>query len=297
MNGRIAGLVAGVLALSALVLWWSDTEPGPSREQTGVAQESVATTARVRRSSAPLPRGRFDEVRGELEIRARAGDASAAYRLGSVLGRCARYKPVPGGVFTEALARAIAQFGGDIRVGGRRLDDPKVLDLVLHAKQEMDALCDGVGDTAAKAAPGEAFAWIALAASQGHPRAMAEYGEFAFDEFEDDYQLMEHAAEVAERREQARAYLQRALAMGEDRALLGLAAAHGSQPFLGQDMPAALAYFQAYRRTAEGRRNPEAVNALMEEQLLKFASPEDVQEARRRLPDILRRFGQSGVAR
>ncbi|ALN63490.1 hypothetical protein GLA29479_2624 [Lysobacter antibioticus] len=239
-----------------------------------------------------MPQGSFLETHKELEVRARAGDARAAYRLGQIISRCREYRPIPGGAFTEMLAQAIAKAGSSMSLGGRRMDDPDLLDTLLYGKDRMDAICGEVGDLPASVRKGDARAWFELAAEGGHAKAMVDYAAFAFEEFPSDADLLDNAAEVLARRERARGYLRRAFEAGEPESLLALAASHGHRAYLGRNMTDALAYWKAYRRTGEGSRLPQGVARMMEAQLLEHANPQQVRDSERRSLEILQAFQQ-----
>lgn len=204
---------------------------------------------------------------------------------------------MPGGEFTEMLARAMAKTNVYLRIGGRTLDDPQLLDVMLYVKDRADAICGDVGDLSASARAGDARAWLELAAERGHARAMVDYGEFAFEDLPSEGDLLDHAAEVARRRELARAYLHRAFQAGEPESLLALAAAHGNKPYLGRDTTEALAYFKAYRSTDAGSRMPAGVLGFIEQQLIASGDAPQAAEAERRSAQILQAFRQRRAPR
>lgn len=302
----IAILIGASLAIAAgLAGWWMwgrerpEASGAPSELQVPTAEAGVPARGESAKapSRSPLPKGRFQDIRAELEVRARAGDARAAYRLGEVLSRCLDYKPMPGGEFTEMLARAMAKSSDNVRIGGRKLDDPDILDMVLFAKDQADATCKDVGDLSGSAHKGDARAWLQLAAEQGHTKAMAEYGAFAFDDMASDGDLLDNVEEVVRRRELARGYLRRAFESGEPDSLLGLAAAHGNKPYLGRDTTQALAYFKAYLRTDAGRKWPRGLVNMFEEQLTADASPAQLREAEQRSMQVSQAFQQLRMPR
>lgn len=295
---------ASLATAAALVGWWMWTRSSPGEDRAQSALETAAGDAGAMVASAPgsgpgkaasrspLPKGRFQDVRAELEVRARAGDARAAYRLGQVLSRCLDYKPMPGGEFTEMLVRAVARGSDNVRIGGRKLDDPDLLDMMLYAKDQADTICKDVGELPGSARKGEARAWLQLAAEQGHTKAMVEYGAFAFDDMASDGDLLDNVEEVVARRERARGYLRRAFEAGEPESLVALAAAHGSKPYLGRDPTQALAYFNAYLRTDAGRKWPRGLVNMFEEQLTADVSAAQSREAERRSLQISQAFQQ-----
>ncbi len=299
----VFGTAASLLLAAGLAGWWMWGRERPVEPRAGAPAAAKASTfagasaPAAASRQAPLPRGRFQDIRAELEVRARAGDAQAAYRLGEVLGRCRNYQPMPGGEFAEMLARATAKGSTQVRIGGRSLDDPQLLDAVLYFKDRADAICGDVGDLSASARVGDARAWLELAAERGHARAMVDYGEFAFEDLPSDGDLLDHAAEVARRRELARAYLHRAFQAGEPESLLALAVAHGSKPYLGRDMTEALAYFKAYRGTEAGRRMPPGVQGFVEQQLIASGDAPQAAETDRRAAQILQAFRQRRAPR
>lgn len=290
-----AGLAAGWM--------WGRERPGAQADRQGApaqAPDASAPGAAPTASSSPrpLPAGRFQDIRGALEVRARAGDAQAAYRLGEVLGRCPGYEPMPGGAFTDLLARTIAKSGTTmLRIGDRKLDDPDVLDMMLYAKDQADAICGDVGDLAGSVRKGEAREWMELAAERGHTQAMVDYGNFAFEDLPSDGDLLDHAEEVAQRRERARGYLRRAFEAGDADAMLALAAAHGNKPYLGRDTTQSLAYFKAYRRTAAARKLPRGVINMIEQQLTQNASAQELRDSEQRSAQILQAFQQRRAPR
>jgi len=298
-------IAAPLLLAAGLAGWWMYARERPDGRDSGPDARTAAESATTAGTSAPaasaraapLPRGRFQDIRAELEVRARAGDAQAAYRLGEVLGRCRNYTPMPGGEFTEMLARAMAGRGSYLRIGGREVSDPQLLDVMLYTKDRADAICGDVGELPGSVRAGDARAWLELAAEQGHARAMVAYGEFAFEDLPSDGDLLDHAAEVARRRELARAYLRRAFEAGEPESLLALASAHGNKPYLGRDPTEAAAYFKAYRATEAGRRMPAGVLGFIETQLPPPGDAQQAADAERRAAQILQAFAQHRAPR
>ncbi|MGO4261032.1 hypothetical protein [Lysobacter sp. TAB13] len=298
--------IVGVLITGLVVLavglggWWvlnRGRQTGEAPPSASVAATGGARVADSGPAAAPLPTGAFRDIHKELEVRARAGDAPAAYRLGQIISRCREYKPIPGGEFTQMLAGAIAHASGAIRMGSRKLDDPDLLDMLLYAKNEADAICGGVGDLPASVRKGDARLWFELAAERGHTKAMTDYGRFAFDDFASDVDLLDKADEVVARRERARGYLRRAFESGEPESLLALAAAHGNMPFLGRDTTESLAYWKAYRQTAPGRKLPAGVVNMMEEQLPAASNPQQVRDSQLRSAEIMQAFQQHRAPR
>lgn len=294
LMGALVSLVVGVAA------WWGLGRDRPTDDEHRSASQATPADAPGRNSvpaAVPLPQGSFLDTHRELEVRARAGDVRAAYRLGQVISRCREYQPIPGGAFTEMLAQAIAKAGGSMRWGGRRMDDPDVLDALLYGKDRMDAICGDVGDLPASVSKGDARAWFELAAEGGHTKAMVDYAAFAFEEFPSEADLLDNAAEVVARRERARGYLRRAFEAGEPEALLALAASHGHNAYLGRNMTDALAYWKAYRRTGEGSQLPQGLARMMEAQLLEHANPQQIRDSERRSLEIQQAFQQRRAPR
>lgn len=254
--------LAAVLVLSAMVAAWlfaggappggDDAAGATSRAGPVAGNAAVASAAGVaqgasaspRQPAMPLPEGPFHATRAVLEARAEAGDAAAAHRLGDVLGRCRRYKPIADGVLTGMLARAAAE--AVTLFGGVDMGDDATVDAMFAMKDAMDATCDGVGDLARDADPDLAQAWLARAAAAGHPRAMAQYGDHAFDTWTSNAELAANAAEVARRRDRARAWQDQAFAAGEVEVLASLSGAHGASGVRQPDPVRALAYLHAY---------------------------------------------------
>lgn len=200
------------------------------------------------RASIPLPNGPFDGVRTTLESRAAAGDAEAAYQLGHVMFQCARYEPISDQAFAGMIAKVVVGMGRFVRVvKSEPLDSADSLDTILHAKAEQDRLCTGTEALRRTLRPGDAHRWNHMAAMKGHPRAMAEYGLHAFVEYETDADLLDHAEEVARRRDTARVMLERARMAGEREALLQGARAYSNGGWLRRDPVRALGYWMAYR--------------------------------------------------
>jgi TPR repeat protein len=300
-RGIKALIGAALLLLLGATGWWGLSRDRRAGDQPRPAAPAVAaegSAGNAAPASAPLPQGAFRDIRQELEVRARAGDAQAAYRLGQVIGRCREYQSLPGGgAFTEMLAQMIAKADSGVSVGGRRLDDPELLDVMLYGKEQLDAICAEVGDLPPSVRKGDARAWFELAAERGHAKAMVDYTAFAFEEFATEADLLDNAAEVAARRERARGYLRRAFEAGEPESLLALAASHGHKPYLGRNITDALAYWKAYRRTGEGSKLPAGVARMMEAQLLGLASPQQLRDSERRSLQILQAFQQRKAPR
>lgn len=299
-RGIKALIGASLLLLLGATAWWGLSRDRRASDPPPPAAAIVADApaADAAPASAPLPQGAFQDIRQELEVRARAGDAQAAYRLGQVISRCREYQSLPGGgAFTEMLARIIAKADSGMSVNGRRLDDPDLLDVMLYGKQQLDAVCGEVGDLPPSVRKGDARAWFELAAERGHAKAMVDYAAFAFEEFATEADLLDNAAEVAARRERARGYLRRAFETGEPESLLALAASHGHRPYLGRNITDALAYWKAYRRTGEGSKLPAGVARMMEAQLLGLASPQQLRDSERRSLEIQQAFQQRKAPR
>ncbi len=296
MRKPVIAAAAAIAVSTTLFVAWRQSPLHSSQSARVSAVRSAAQESAISRPgrSTPLPVGDFGRIRGELEVRASAGDAAAAYRLGTTMARCREYRKIPGGVFTEAVAQVFAAFGKGVRIYGSTLEDDRVLDSMLHYKAELDRVCAGAEGLAENTRAADAHAWLLQAAMQGHARARAEYVRYAFDEFPTTNDLMENAAEVASRRERARDFVQQALDAGEPEALAALAQAHGPAPYLGHDPEAAMAYWLAYRRTGPGRQLPAGVTSLAEETFAKDMTPTQVDRARQRAHAILRRFLHTG---
>jgi TPR repeat protein len=288
---RWAWLSIGIVA--ALAGWLLLQSRSPDRDRhagpLGESDASAGVTAgREPALSAPqpLPEGSFAAVRGTWESRARAGDAEAAYRLGSVLGACRTYQPMPYSAFASLIAR-MAALGDGVRIGGRTIDDDLSLDAMLERKQELDELCEGVDGLAASSDIDEAQAWLARAAEQGHVLAMSRYTDYAFAAFPTDAELLANATEVARRRERARLWMQRAVEAGEIESLFAMAMAYGPNGILGDDPVRALAYLQSYRESG-GIRDDAA--RLGEALLREYAGPEQLAQAAALSPRITHAF-------
>lgn len=249
---------AGIAAAAVLATFFLLTPKRPSSctgQQCGSATKSAApseaTGMVAPRTFGPLPEGGFDRTRATLESRARAGDAEAAFRLGEVIGRCQKYQAVSDSAFARLLAGAVGALGG-LRLDGERISPTDAVGLLSDAKAEMDELCGGTEAVRGSMRPADAHRWNHHAATLGHTRAMAAYADHAFSEFETAADLIDHAKEVARRRETARIMLGRALKAGEPEALRSFAMAHARGGWMQRDPVLALAHWEAYRRTAVG---------------------------------------------
>lgn len=268
--------VLGLLALTALggviflgMRWAQDDDTPPALHEAVEAQQvgrnadaPPASSDGLTRRRDPLPAGPFNAVRDELERRAHAGDAEAAYRLGHVMANCRRYEPMADGVFADMLVKGGGMLRGMMRIAGRPVEEQEMLDILVYSKELMDRTCAGAIDLAATVDPGDAHRWIDRAAALGHPRAMAEYSQVAFAEFQTHHALLDNADEVARRRDRAEVLLDGALRAGEPTALAAAAKWHGSDGVRRGDPVRALAYWLAYSRSSEGRALPRAVLKL-----------------------------------
>lgn len=263
MNHRLrawmlAGLAGSVLA--GLTWWWTREAPSPATAaHPGASSAPDAAPGDASRAHAPLPTGRFDDLRPDLEAAARAGHPEAAFIIGRTIAHCLHHQPMPGGRFTTMLAELIASAGDTISIGGRPLGDDRNLDMLLFAQEESQRLCAGTDGLRAAPPDDSAFDWIARAADAGHTGAMALYPHLAFDAYRDDAALLADMAEVVRRRERARAHLHTALERGEPAALGAAAQAYGADGVFGPDPARSLAYFLAYRQTREGARAPHSL--------------------------------------
>lgn len=215
-------------------------------------------------AAPPLPQGPFDAVRTQLEHRASAGDAQAAYRLGAVIGQCRRYQPMD----DTAFARAVVGAAGLFRqlVGGSGDDDERLaIDMLLENKVRLDELCKGTDALRRDAKAGDAARWLARAAELGDRRAMVEYADVAFEEFDDVAKMLDNAAEVARRRDRARAWLQAAREAGDTEAAFGFSKAYMRGDLYRIDRERALAWWLAY--AAEGGDPGRATATAIERRL------------------------------
>jgi hypothetical protein len=213
-------------------------------------------------STSPLPTGPFDAVRDQLEQRASAGDAAAAYRLGRVIAGCRRYVEIDNGAFAGMLLRAAGTLGGLLN-GGSGDDERLVMDALIEQKAFMDDLCAGTGAMRRSATAADAQRWLALAAERGDVQAMALYGDAAFEEYPAAADLLDHADEVARRRDRARGWLASAYGKGEPEALFGYAKAYMRGDLFPQDDERALGWWLGYRRsTTQGSFGPAAAAAF-----------------------------------
>ena len=248
-------------ALIAVVAWWqlSDaTCAWQSRRCGPEPTERSAPTGTPDHRNVPsaarhLPTGPFHRVRGELETRAVAGDGDAAFHLGRTLYVCSRFRPISDSAFDAMLAEVALRAGNLFKIADTPLGDPVALDFMLDAKAEMDRLCVGTAGLEMEPNDRTPHRWVLHAASLGHPLAMATYGDYAFNEFPDTAAVLDHASEVARRRDRARSLLDSALRAHEPAALLAHAKAHDRGGLLEPDGVRALAYWRAYRQTGPGR--------------------------------------------
>lgn len=236
--------------------------------QTGVGTDVGATANEVAREASEssqvamrpaVPGGSFDAQRVQLEAAAANGDPHAAFRLGQAIAHCLDYNPVASGRAAQMMAELIAQAGTSIRIGGRPLGDERSIDAVLFAQQEARRVCADTDSLRASPPTLDAYHYIAQAAQAGHPRAAALYPDVAFLEFRSPTELIDNAEEVDRRRERARAYLLAAVRAGEPEALLAASRAYAADGWLAPDPERALAYWIAYRASADFMRVPESL--------------------------------------
>ncbi|PJJ99424.1 hypothetical protein CO641_07670 [Lysobacteraceae bacterium NML91-0213] len=287
MRRSLVPAAVAVAAIAALG-WWAlgARQPGAPAQQTTAAGTAHGTAPAANRHP-PLPPGTFDATRAVLEDAAQRGDPEASFRIGRALAYCMRYRPVPGGELTRMLAQAIAEAGDSVRIAGRPLGDERSIDLFLYAHAEGERLCTGT-DSLRKTPPaGTAYDHIARAAAQGHPGAMALYPQVAFEEFQNQAALLEHAAEVARRRDRAGTMLEAAIRAGEADALRNAAVAYAANGWLPEDPMRSLTYWFAYLGTPAGQRLPDSLRADMEATLLQAHSTDTVQKARSRALELL----------
>jgi len=246
--------------------------------RTREAASPDASAARLRAADTPagsvaaqsLPQGPFDAIRPQLERRAAEGDAQAAYRLGAVIGQCRRYQSMDDTAFAQAVVGAAGLFRQ--LVGGNRDDDERLaVDMLLENKVRLDELCKGTDALRRDARPGYAARWLARAAELGDRRAMVDYAEVAFEEFDDAAKLMDNAAEVARRRDRARAWLQAARDAGETEAAFGFSKAYMRGDLYRRDRERSLAWWLVY--AAEGGDPGRATAAAIERRLRNELDP------------------------
>ncbi|MFZ5656689.1 MAG: hypothetical protein ACOY37_06475 [Pseudomonadota bacterium] len=283
-SNRLALALAAVAALATGFLVMRARQPACAEPVScnampqGPDARRVATPAG--RTFGPLPQGDFRTTRALLESRALAGDAEAAFRLGEVIGRCRKYESISDSTFATLLAGLAGMLDRGLRLGDERISGTEAIGLLSDAKADADALCEGTAGMTASMSLADAHRWNHHAATLGHTRAMAAYADHAFSEFPTVADLVDNAAEVARRRETARAMIERALRAGEPEALRALAIAHGTDGWMRRDPVLALAYWQAYRLTPAGQALSSTVAALVERQLRSRVDP--VGEARAR---------------
>ncbi|MEZ0472674.1 hypothetical protein, partial [Luteimonas salinilitoris] len=295
---RLLAAIAGIAIIGGIWLLTRDTElPGRRAESNAKPNEAAGTAPGQdghRRPRAPLPEGPFHAVRAELDSRARAGDAEAAYRLGNVIGQCLTYERMPMGAFIAIIAQAAAYFGDTFQLAGRPIDSDINVDALLERKQELDELCKGTEDLTETADAADAHAWILRAVALGHTTAMARYPDHAFAEFKTHADLLDNADEVARRRDRARVLIERAFRAGDPEALYAYATAHGPDGMLEEDPVRVLAYWNAYRQVTT---TSDAMGRLGDAAIRERLSPTQIQEAERMSPRILGTFHRSGEGR
>ncbi|NZA25660.1 hypothetical protein H0E84_04635 [Luteimonas sp. SJ-92] len=294
---RLLAAIAGIAIVGGIWLLAHDTQlPGRRADAHARPAESAGAAPGKgvqRQSVATLPEGPFDSVRAELESRARAGDAEAAYRLGNVLGHCLSYERMPMGAFIAIIAQAAAYFGDAFQLAGRPIDSDITVDALLDARQEMDELCKGTEDLAETAGAADAHAWMLRAVALGHTTAMAHYPDHAFTEFKTHAELLDNADEVARRRDRAKTLIGRALKAGEPEALYAYATAHGPDGILQDDPVRMLAYWSAYRQVSTASEAMGKLEAAGRERF----SPAQIREAELMSSRILGAFHRSGEGR
>ena len=295
-------LIIALIAVGAVGLLIARCAPGddrvlePASTVAGTGSGSATSgDVPLRIARTPLPVAPFDSVRVELESSANAGDAEAAYRLGHVVARCMSYEPVSDNAFDDMIAKASVMFGRSLRIGGRAIDDQDLLDVFLYSKDELDRTCAGTGELRRSGRVGDAYSWIHRAAELGHTGAMAEYADHALTEFGSHADLLDHAAEVARRREIARKMLDQALRSGEPKALAAMAKAHGDAGLLRRDRIRALAYWNAYQETTEGLALPPGLQRMGDEHYRRALDATQQSRAERLSVEIL--AGQQAVGR
>lgn len=273
-----AGVFLGVRWLSGDATSRTAREAGQVRHVADDARAPPASSDDDR-ARGPLPTGPFNAIRDELEVRAGAGDAEAAYRLGHVMASCRRYEPMADGVFAGMLANSGGMLRGAMRIAGRPVEEQELFDVFIYAKALSDRTCAGAIDLAKSVDPGDAHRWIDRAAALGHPQAMAEYSQVAFSEFDTHHALLDNAGEVARRRDRAEVLLDAALRAGEPTALAAAASWYGPDGVRRGDPVRALAYWFAYSRSSEGKALPQAALKLGREQFTHGLDAAQTQEA------------------
>lgn len=271
MTRKMLAAGGALVAVAAVLIVWRPlpfVSGATGRSASDPAQRHAeGSKADGRRFDPPLPEGPFDSVRQELTRRATAGDPAAAYHLGRVLAQCHRYKPIADNEFARMAARAI----GSLRhiLPGGQGEETLLMNAVIEAKPEMDDLCAGTDGVRAKNEADEAARWMAAAAEARDPRAMVDYADVAFAAFPTSVAVIDHAAEVAQRRERARAWLLEARRAGNVEAMLGLAKAYALGTLYPQDRERALGWLLAYRDARGEHRVGPAAIAFTEYQMRK----------------------------
>ena len=118
---------------------------------------------------------------------------------------------------------------------------------------------------------------------------MARYAHASLAEYASSNALLDHAREVAMRRDRGRVFLERALAAGEQAALLEYSRAYGDGGVFEPDAVRAQAYWRAYRSTPAGRQVPAAADRMR----LRGLSDTEARESERLARRIEARFQQA----
>jgi hypothetical protein len=201
-------------------------------------------------AAAPPPATAAAARRELLQQRARAGDAVAAAELGSVLAACANYSPMPDENIEEAVVNGFAAGTEPPQINGRAMTPELLIGLFKLSQRDFAQRCADSEGMVAYEDIALALPLLQQAAEAGETRAMVDYAQFAFRGYDGADDMLRNTAEVKARRDRARAYLDRAVAAGDARALLIRADARVRSGLLPPDAVAGYADLYAFTRTA-----------------------------------------------
>ena len=254
MAHRRAGVaVAMALVFMGFVLHRSSTtgdapavEPPP--EVHSATPTKLSVTARKTATPAKDIGADFSAARAELERQAAAGDRDAAARLGKVLLTCDGYIEHTPEQVEAVIVNLLAQASpSTLPAMGKTLDAGS---LALALQTQFEALrevCIGANGLQLDAAQrAQALAWLRQAADAGSTAAMLTYAEHAFDEYSTAREVLKSVDEVRQRKQIARAYLDRAAAAGDTDVFALRATLHETGGVLAKDAVAAYANYYAF---------------------------------------------------
>lgn len=281
MKGMVVALL--ILLAAALVGWWRMPDAGsnmapPADPNVGLASSvsaAMATSVRGVRgvratpdaaasSAGPvsmvagLPVGPWKSVAPKLRAMAEAGDGRAAYRLAKIRKYCSNWEPM-----SLDKMRRIYQLSA---VKQRKVDPEHPLgsfeefrvrfdDALKRSTRPVEELCAPLGDIPKQDFRQRYLQWLQMAAAAGNTEAMVEYAHvvvphYAWLDGPDaarTTQPLARADDIIRYRDQAVAYLEKALATGEPRALLEYARQYHEGSLFPPDPVRAYAYVLAWK--------------------------------------------------